>query len=222
MTITANVVQAPAGLIGVDTIGVLDTDSAQRYLARGYRFCIRYVSHDRGPSEYVDLTASEAQTIVDSGLALMAVQHPLDAGWVPTADLGQIFGQNAALHATEAGLPPGVNVWLDLEGVAPGTPAADVIAFCNAWFQQVESAGFASGIYVGANPGLSADELYWDIRTQHYWKGGSSAEAGVPDDIPPRGYQLVQRIHDPGPREYDSDVTRTDTFGGGVMWAVNG
>jgi hypothetical protein len=220
MTITGNVVQAPAGLIGFDTIDVLDAARANEYVRRGYQFCIRYVPFD-GRSEYVDLTADEAQIIVDSGLALMVVQHPLDAGWAPDAGLGQAFGQNAALHAGNAGLPPGVNVWLDLEGVRPGAPAADVIAYCNAWFQEVENAGFASGIYIGANPGLTADQLYWDIRTSHYWKGGSSAEAGVPDEIPHRGYQLVQRINDPGPDEFDSDVTKTDAFGGGVMWVVN-
>jgi Domain of unknown function (DUF1906) len=156
MTITGNVVQAPAGMIGFDTIDVLDATRANEYLRRGYQFCIRYVSHDQGRSEYVDLTADEAQTIVDSGLALMVVQHPLDAGWAPDAGLG------------------------------------------------------------------TADQLYWDIRTTHYWKGGSSAEAGVPDEIPHRGYQMVQRINDPGPEEFDSDVTKTDALGGGVMWVVNG
>ncbi len=221
MTIRCRVAQAPPGLIGFDTIDVLDDARARNYVARGFRFCVRYVPFD-DRSEFVDLTAEEAQTIVDSGLGLMAVQHPLDAGWTPSRELGQGFGQSAARHAGEAGLPPGVNVWLDLEGVAVGTPAADVIAFCNAWFQQVENAGFASGVYIGANPGLSADQLYWDIRTTHYWKGGSNAEAGVPADIPPRGYQLVQRINDPGPYEFDSDFTRTDAFGGSVMWAVNG
>jgi hypothetical protein len=60
-----------------------------------------------------------------------------------------------------------------------------------------------------------------DLRTAHYWKGGSSAEAGVPDEIPHRGYELVQRISDPGPNGFDSDVTKTDAFGGGVIWVVN-
>jgi hypothetical protein len=43
----------------------------------------------------------------------------------------------------------------------------------------------------------------------------------VPDEIPHRGYQLVQRISDPGPNGFDSDVTKTDAFGGGVIWVVN-
>ncbi len=220
MTITGNVVQAPPGLIGFDTIDALDADRARQYVARGFRFCIRYVPFD-DRSEFVDLSAAEAQTIVDSGLGLMVVQHPLDAGWVPNEGLGQSFGQSAALHAGEAGLPPGVNVWLDLEGVRAGTPAADVIAYCNAWFAEVERAGFASGVYIGAAPGLTADQLFWDIKTSHYWKGGSSAEAGVPDEIPHRGYQLVQRIN-LGTYAYDSDVTKTDAYSGCVTWVVNG
>jgi hypothetical protein len=83
----------------------------------------------------------------------------------------------------------------------------------------VESLGFETGIYIGAAPGLTADQLYWDIKTQHYWKGGSSAKAGVPDNIPPRGYQLVQRINNPNtPSEFDSNVTSTDAFGLAVKW----
>src|SRR5262249_24314240 len=90
---------------------------------------------------------------------------------------------------------------------------------CNAWFEEVEKLGFESGVYIGASPGLNADQLYWDLKTEHYWKGGSSAKAGVPDDIPNRGYQLIQRISNPGkPSEFDSNVTRVDACGAGVMW----
>jgi hypothetical protein len=88
-------------------------------------------------------------------------------------------------------------VFLDLEGVKNGVSAIDVIDFCNAWFAEVEGVGYETGVYVGAAPGLTADQLYWNLRTKHYWKGGSSSKAGVPDDIPHRGYQLVQHIQNP-------------------------
>jgi hypothetical protein len=68
-------------------------------------------------SQYDDLTATEAQIILDSGMALFVVQHPLKPGWVPTAKLGHTFGANAAAYAGDAGLPGGVNVFLDLEGL---------------------------------------------------------------------------------------------------------
>jgi|SRR5690348_5411852 len=223
MTIRGEIARAPAGVIGFDTPERLNSVRARQYFNKGYRFCVRYVSHDKSvASRFQDLTEEEGQIIVDAGMALMVVQHPLKEGWTPTEKLGRRFGQNAAAYASDAGVPQGVNVWLDLEGVKAGTPDTDVIAFCNAWFNEVDSVGYESGVYVGASPGLNADQLYWDLKTKHYWKGGSSAKAGVPDDIPHRGYQLIQRIQNAGTAyEFDSDVTKIDNFGDGVMWLAN-
>jgi hypothetical protein len=50
----------------------------------------------------------------------------------------------------------------------------------------------------------------------------AQAKAGAPDDIPDRGYQLVQPIGNPNtPSEFDSNVTRADAFGSGVMWLTS-
>lgn len=215
MILQGQVSQAAAGVIGFNSSDALNPIQAKQFFNKGYRFCIRYVGHSKpAPGSYTDLTTEEGQSIIDAGLALMVVQHPLAAGWVPDPNLGQSFGQFAAANSGAAGIPAGVNVWLDLEGVKAGTAAADVIAFCNAWFAEVEAVGYETGVYIGAAPGLTADQLYWDLKTKHYWKGGSSAKAGVPDDIPNRGYQMIQRISD----EFDSDVTCTDNFGDGVKW----
>lgn len=207
--IKGKIVQAAAGVLGFDTTEVLNAVSANNYINKGYKFCVRYVGRGTGKSSFVDINQSEAQTIVDAGLALTVVQHPLASGWAPTETMGSDFGNYAALAAGKAGLLPSMNMWLDLEGVKDGAPSSDIIAYCNAWFEEVEKLGFVSGIYIGASPGLTADQLYWDLKTKHYWKGGSSAKAGVPDDIPNRGYQLIQRISNPGtPSEFDSNVTR--------------
>jgi hypothetical protein len=217
--IEGTVVQAQAGIMGFDTTEVLNAVSARNYFNKGYRFCVRYVGRGKGKSNYVDISRAEAQAIVDAGLGLMIAQHPLASGWVPTEQMGQDFGNYAALAAGQAGLLPGMNIWLDLEGVKDSVSSDDIISYCNAWFGEVESLGFETGIYIGAAPGLTADQLYWDIKTKHYWKGGSSAKAGVPDNIPPRGYQLVQRINNPNtPSEFDSNVTSTDAFGLAVRW----
>jgi hypothetical protein len=220
MALQGRVSQAPAGIIGFDTTDVLNPVRAKQYFNQGYRYCVRYISHDKSaPSSFVDLTEEEGQAILDAGMALTVVQHPLRQGWSPSGALGQTFGQNAAAYAGDAGLPGGVNVFLDLEGVQNGASSADVIDFCNAWFAQVESVGYVGGVYIGANPGLTADQLYWNLKTKHYWKGGSSAQSGVPDDIPHRGYQLIQYIHNPDtPNEFDSNVTKTDNFNSGIMW----
>jgi Domain of unknown function (DUF1906) len=206
--------------LGFDSSNALNPIQAKQYFNKGYRFCVRYVSHSNsGSGSFVDLSQDEGQGILDAGLALMVVQHPLASGCEPSGSLGQDFGAIAAAKSGAAGVPPGTNIWLDLEGVKPGVAASDVISFCNSWFSEVESVGYATGVYIGASPILTADQLYWDLKTTHSWKGGSSAKAGVPDDIPHRGYQLVQRIANPGkPNEFDSDVTFVDRFGGSVMW----
>jgi hypothetical protein len=40
----------------------------------------------------------------------------------------------------------------------------------------------------------------------------------VPATIPNRAYQMIQRINDPGPTEFDSNVVNTDDFGGAAQW----
>ena len=128
---------APPGLHGIDTNTVLDADHCRAAKARGFSFCLRYVS--RGDREQAnDLHEAEARTILNAGLALMPVQHVARAGWSPTQSLGTSYGRNAAAHVREIGFPPGVSVWLDLEGVKTSSTHATVIDYCNAWIAEVE------------------------------------------------------------------------------------
>ena len=207
---------AAPGLQGFDTASPVSAAAARAFRLSGFRFCVRYLSRGT-PQAAGDLAPAEATAILAGGLALMAVQHVMRPGWVPTAALGAGYGVAAATNAQQCGLPPGVVVWLDLEGVRSGAAAADVIAYCNAWFDAVASAGYLPGLYVGANGGLDGDPLYWRLKTRHYWRSGSQ----VPD-LPHRGYQLVQRIG-AAPDvvngiAIDRDVTYTDAFGDAVVW----
>src|SRR5262249_41731228 len=113
--------------------------------------------------------------------------------------------------------PRGVNVWLDLEGVAPSAPSQVVIDYCNAWFSEVEAVWFVSGVDVGANAILSGDELYWRLKTKHYWHSLSR----IPE-IPHRGYQMFQSAvrHPLAGVDIDRYVTVNDAFGDGVLWLV--
>jgi len=206
------------GTLGFDASEPLNRATAKQFFNRNYRFVIRYVGRNDGPSKFVDLTPAEAELILDAGLALSVVQHPLARNWKPTLALGRQFGAAAADLAGGAGLPAGVTVWLDLEGVAAGSPSQNVIDYCNAWHAEVTAVGYVSGVYVGASPGLTADQLYWDLHTSHYWRGGSSEAAGVPTTLPHRGYQMTQRITGTGSTSFDSDVVRTDDFGGTAQW----
>ncbi|MGT2503562.1 DUF1906 domain-containing protein [Bradyrhizobium guangxiense] len=210
---------AEAGMHGVDANTKLTATTAKALKDAGFKFAIRYLSRKAKPPAK-DLTADELDIILDAGLAVMAVQHVAPSGWTPSDTLGVECGGNAAAHARAVGLPEKSSVWLDLEGIAEGTPASAVIAYCNAWFKEVESAGYTTGVYVGANCILSADQLYLNLKTKHYWKSGSN----VPD-IPHRGYCMVQHIIPDdkiGGVAIDRNVTLVDALGSAPMLVTRG
>jgi hypothetical protein len=84
-----------------------------------------------------------------------------------------------------------------------------VVAYCNAWFDQVSNSGYTPGVYVGFDAILDSDQLFFDLKTSHYWRAGGD----IPD-ISHRGYQMIQNIKG----DFDRDVTATDSFGGNVIW----
>jgi hypothetical protein len=220
MALRGIVKPASAGAIGFDIATAISKAEAQAYRAKGYAFCIRYVSRtdsSRARNQThgtPDLSSSEAQAILDGGLALMVVQHVAGTGWTPSLPLGQDYGAKAAQFAGAADVPPGVNLWLDLEDIPPGTPANDIVHYCNAWFGEVAGAGYVAGVYVGFNVWLSPEQLFLNLKTRHYWRA-----AGNIPDIAHRGYQLFQHVLNPGkPDEFDKDVAMPDRLGGTALW----
>lgn len=214
------VAAATAGAMGFDTAIPLTTKSARAYFESGYRFCVRYVSRtDKSRAANAkkgldDLSEAEGNLILGAGLALMVVQHVAATGWVPDEALGKAYGAKAAEYSQAAGLPAGVNVWLDLEDIPKGTPHADICAYANAWFAQVKAAGYVPGVYVGFNVWLSPDELFFNLATQHYWRAD-----GKITDVSHRGYQLFQHVVKTGPKtELDKNVAMTDALGGTALW----
>ena len=212
-TLPGAVQAATPNLKGFDADTVITSTTAQQFVNEGYAFCARYLS--LGSTEASgDLSNTEATDILNAGLSLIAVQHVLAEGWVPSAFLGAEHGHNAANHATSIGLPQGMNIWCDLEGVASGTSAATVVAYCQAWYKAVVDAGYVPGLYVGANSVLTGEQLYDDLSFQHYWKSLSN----VPTPAV-RGYQLIQSgtttVNGVG---IDGDTTQTDNLGGEVLW----
>jgi len=212
-TLPGNVLQAAPGLSGFDTDTVLTSTTAQQFANEGYVFCARYLSLGNTQAEG-DLSYSEAADILAAGLCLTAVQHVMAEGWHPNAALGVQFGQNAASNAASVGLPQGMNIWCDLEGIAEGVPATSVIDYCQAWYNAVNAAGYVPGLYVGANAILNGEQLYEDLSFAHYWKSLSSVPM-----VAVRGYQLIQghttTVNGVG---IDTDTTQTDNLGGNVLW----
>jgi hypothetical protein len=209
---------APAGVKGFDANTTITTSQADSFWNAGYRFALRYVGRTQMKS--TDLTASEASMLLSKGFALMAVQHVLNPGWMPTGDLGTEYGTNAATFTQQIGFPPGVNLWLDLEGVSTSAASSDVIAYCNNWYAQVAGAGYVPGVYIGWEPGLSGSQLYSKLKFQHYWAAYNVDGVSNPS---PRGYQLVQSsgsgtVGSLDTSLYDVDTTHVDKLGGQVLW----
>lgn len=213
-TFAGTVQGAADGAHGFDTDAVLTQTAAQQFAEQGYRFCLRYLSlHDKTVPG--DLTAGEAQDILNGGLALMPVQHARRPGWMPTALLGAQYGTHAATQAQSMGLPFCANIWLDLEGVSSRAKAKDVIAYCTSWYEAVKIYRYLPGLYVGYGCGLDGRQLY-ELPFEHYWK---SASLEVPD-IPGRGYQMVQKNPDRvvNGLEIDHNTAMADQYGGVAQW----
>jgi hypothetical protein len=213
-----SVEQSPAGALGFDTDTELSASNAQAFVQSGFKFVIRYLSLSE-PEEEGDLSTAEAADILNSGLALMAVQHAPDPGWTPTESLGSEYGAAAVANAQAVGLPGGMNIWLDLEGIADVASSFDVIAYCNAWFAEMSAAGYVPGLYVGADAILDGEELYYALSVEHYWQSGSE----VPD-VEVRGYCMVQTIDDAYEIDgcaYDQDIAQADKLGNTPMWLIN-
>jgi hypothetical protein len=212
----AKVHSAPVGAVGFDTDTVLTSATAAAFVQAKFHFAIRYLS--RGSTESSsDLTSGEAASILEAGLALMAVQHASSSGWVPTSQLGTQYGQTAAQNAASVGLPSGMLLWLDLEGVATGSDAIAVSAYCNAWFTAVAAAGYLPGLYVGAGSVLNADQLE-ALEVQYFWKSGSNVA------YPSTGFCMVQSINSSYVLDgvaYDRDMVQDDNLGNTPLCLAN-
>jgi hypothetical protein len=207
---------APAGLSGFDVNQVLTADQALGFKNAGYDFCIRYVPRTSSLAAG-NLSNAEALAILGAGLALMPVQHVAEPGWQPTTNLGTAYGNFAATYAAQVvNLPPGMNVWCDLEEVATGATAADVIAYCQAWYAAVHAAGYVPGLYVGYGTGMTPDQLYNDTSFQHYWQAYNGGQ------VTTRGFQLLQKTEKKlGSICYDPDVTQVDGEGDSALWLAS-
>jgi len=213
MALQGTVLNAPEGIRGFDANVAISASVARQFVDAGYHFCVRYVGRTQMASH--DLTAAEAQTLLGAGLALMPVQHVQAGEWAASGSLGAEYGANAAQFVTAIGFPPGVNVWLDLESVSTSSAAADVVAYCNNWYDAVAGAGYTPGIYVGWQPMLSNSQLYSALKFKHYW-GAYNVDAVIPQ----RGWVMKQTpAHTQvAGIDHDDNITHVDGLGGQVIW----
>lgn len=197
-----NVESAPDGALGFDVNHPITANQAKSARQAGFQFCVRYVPRLELALEPIgdpDITFREANAILDSGLAIVLVQHVSSPGWLATAAKGLRFGKNAAIYAANCGFPQirgsakRVNIFLDLEEVSTSSTAAQIVDFCNEWHDAVDDAGYEPGVYVGSKNGLNAEQLFQKTAFKHYWHAASRADPpkARPGD---RGYQLDQPL----------------------------
>ena len=202
------------GMVGFDTDTKLTECMACAMRAKGYAFAIRYLPIGPDPVPG-DLDRKEMLAITSAGLILLAVQHVRFPGWRPTATLGMSDGQNAVTHALNAGLIADVTIANDLEGVQSPYVSQSIIDYLEAWYDQVRRPSYLPMQYVGANCGLTGEQL-WDLSVTRYWK---SLSEDVPN-VPNRGYCMVQSYHAPEPMpdgsslSIDYNVVNVDNLGG--------
>jgi hypothetical protein len=203
------------GALGCDSDTKLGAQQAARLKSLGLRFVVRYLSLGANESGG-DLDKPEVADILDAGLGLMAVQHVRLPGWTPSAALGIEDGSHAAHNAVSAGLPAGVTLWVDLEGIN-GT-VGDTVAYANAWNDAVKGAGYDTGVYVGGGVPLDEMQLFALLHTHRYWRSFSQ----VPN-VGKRGYCMIQLYPTTnlGGVSVDLDIIQKDYLGGLPRWLVS-
>lgn len=198
--------KASPGQLGFDVNTPLTTAECEQF-ASSYSFVIRYIPRTASLVAG-NLTKEEIEIILASGMALSVVQHVSPDGWHPSAALGTEYGQYAEYYASELGLPPGMQMWLDLEGVAAGAMSGDIVAYCHNWAHAVSLKGYLHGLYVGWNTRLTPGQIY-DLPFDSYWKAYN-----YDDGVPRRGFQMVQGLQKTlGGISFDPDKIQADQLG---------
>lgn len=213
----------PNGTRGFDANRRITREMAVAFRAQDYEFAMRYVR--RVERHDFDITSAEVLTLLEARLGLGVVQHVANDGWLPRPAIGASYGAVAAEEARRAGVPSGVGMWCDLEGVSGDAEAGDVIAFCNNWHAAVGDAGYDPGLYVGFNAGLTDEQLYNNLAFDRYWSAYNLDHDKYPAI---RGVCLRQRAAGPldrvpgFPIDFDVDIVQTDALGGRASFLLPG
>jgi len=161
-----NVVPIPVGSMGFDTDTQLTADTAAKLAAAGASFVVRYLG---------SITSTELVAIQAAGLGVSLVTFARPPGWMPSAAMGAEDGANDVARLHTLGVPPGMVIWIDLEG--SGGSAPDTEAWVNARSAALVAAGYLAGLYVGDGCVLGGAELYSLPHITRYWRGFN---AGIP------------------------------------------
>jgi hypothetical protein len=209
--------------LGFDTDTVVSAAVAKQFFSLGYRWCARYVS--RGAAEIGDLTPDEIATILGAGLALIIVQHVPEPNWTPTDAEGLTWGQAAIANVKALGIPTGLSIAKDHEGIdvsgSSSIVSAITAAHINTWSSAVRAAGYQPVLYEGFNCGLNAAQLYNNLTLARYWKSASNVPTPIRRGFCMEQLDINQIIFvDSQTFSYDKDAIMADALGGLPNWLV--
>ncbi|MBV7534710.1 DUF1906 domain-containing protein [Duganella sp. sic0402] len=133
------------GAIGACVAARLDAAQARALAALGLQFILRDLTLGAPGG---DFSFDEANAILGTGLAIMAMQHTPATGCLLTAEQGRRDGKRAAALTRLAGLAPGVSIWLRPADLADSA----LPAYGNAWREAVIQSGYAAGLHLADVP----------------------------------------------------------------------
>lgn len=204
------IVQAPTNSWLADTDTVVTQTVASQLKNSGLHALIRYIPH-LGNHGTGDISQQELEVILSAGLAFMPVQHVRPSGWQPTPNMGMGDAAWAINYMHKIGLPKGISVWSDMEGIGGG----DSIGYENAWAKEIKDAGYIPGTYVGPGWNITPYQLYHDLTVRAYWQSASSS-APIPEI---RGSQMFQHLPSKEAGIWiDKDGIIEDSLGGLPIW----
>jgi len=149
--------------------------------------------------------------------------EPMSATPATAATAGTAAAQDAVAQAQALGIGPGNPIYYDIEQYArSATSSGAVLAFLQAWTQQLHLSGYQSGVYSSGSSGIAdlvasygttyiePDELWtasWD-SSEPITPPTSPANSWVPSTDWPGTHQLLQYYSDPsGKAEQYGGVT---------------
>ncbi len=199
---------ARVGARGTDSVTLVSASQALALKAHGVDFCFQYLG---------SATPENLQGILAAGLAFMPVTY---------AD--RFNGQEAVDELTKLGVPKGCTVWLDLEGLVPYQHPYETLKAARSWANELVSAGYQPGLYVGSPQPFTSAELY-ALPFVRYWRAPSRIvdRQGNPAE-PARGwccFQLWPSVWWPDDSHpdrvwVDVDFVQNDYRGDAPSWVV--
>jgi hypothetical protein len=187
----------PVGAKGFDSVTKLAEEQALAFVRDGFSFCVPYF--DSSDAAYIAM-------LTNAGLGVLATSYSRAPGWTVTDEAGATTGAFMTQKAKACGYIPGVSVYLDLEGMAPGTTADAAASFVRLAAGPLEASGFVPGAYVGDSLPFDAGALY-RLPVRGYWRSQSSVT--TPSNVGYHIYQLFDSVTLHGV-SVDIDVAQLD------------